>query len=196
MLLECRFQVLVCACVPYVQRVDSRQRPSSHRATCWCPTLPSLSSKGSEVEKHKKVYGSGQRQFNRRKEARRWHKGNHSPPSTSKPMPSQSPSSRHPGRQPPSDLLPLLPVFMAEHNIDDVDYPPDQFWSAVPALCPPNLLPTPCLLTRVRWGGEGGKKTLTLCKHCSATTKTPACYQHCFSHRSKTQHRTGCFQEI
>lgn len=47
------------------------------------------------------------------------------------------------------------------------------------ALCPPNLLPTPWLLNRV---GRGGKKTLTLCKHCSATTKTPVCYQDCFSH--------------
>lgn len=102
MLLECRFQVLVYACAPHVQKADPRQQPSSHRAACWSPTLPSLSSTGSEVEKkHKKIYESGQRQFNRKKKARRWHKGNHSPPSTSKPMPNQPVSSRQPGRQPP-----------------------------------------------------------------------------------------------
>lgn len=62
---------------------------------------------------------------------------------------------------------------------------------ALPISCPPHASHSSEV-----GGVRGGKKTLTLCKHCSATTKTPAYYQHCFSHRSKTQYHTGCFQEI
>jgi len=31
-----------------------------------------------------------------------------------------------------------------------------------------------------------------LCKLCSATPKALVCYQHCFSHKCKTQLRTSC----
>jgi len=39
------------------------------------------------------------------------------------------------------------------------------------------------------------KKSLALCKHCSATTKTSVCYQHCFSPKAKVQHCTKCYEE-
>jgi len=41
----------------------------------------------------------------------------------------------------------------------------------------------------------GKEKALMLCKHCSATAKTLVCYQHCSSHKSKTQHPTGFCEE-
>lgn len=70
-------------------------------------------------------------------------------------------------------LLLLLPVSIAEHEVMrlyGMDYPLDQFWSAVPEVCPPSLLPTPRQLTAAE---AERKKTLTLWKHCSATGKTP-----------------------
>lgn len=32
-------------------------------------------------------------------------------------------------------------------------------------------------------------------QHCSATTKTSVCYQHCFSPKAKVQHCTKCYEE-
>lgn len=168
---------------PICAEVDPRQQPCSHRAACCSPTLPSLSSKETEEEKkHRKVYGSGQRQLNRRKEAGRWHKGNHSPPSTSKPMPSQSPSSRHPGRQ--SALCPSSSASSlhgwAKHcmmwTIPQTNSGQLSQLCALPISCPPHAY-------SLEWG-EG------------ATTTIPVCYHDCFSHRSKMQHCTGCFHEI
>lgn len=53
-------------------------------------------------------------------------------------------------------------------------------------LCP---LPNSCLLAgmgmRAEWKREAA---LILCKHCWAIAQTLACFQHCFSHKHKTQH--------
>ena len=65
-----------------------------------------------------------------------------------------------------------------------MEYPFGQLGSAVPAASPPSFLCTPSLLA----GGvvRETEKALTLCKHCSAITKTSLCYQHCFRHKCKT----------
>lgn len=48
------------------------------------------------------------------------------------------------------------------------------------------------LMGRAGWGAE---KPLMLGKHCSAVTKTLMCSQHCFDHKSRTQHRPSCYEE-
>lgn len=40
------------------------------------------------------------------------------------------------------------------------------------------------------------EKSLMLCKCCSAIGKTYVCYQHNFSHKSKTQHHTSCCEKL
>ena len=66
-----------------------------------------------------------------------------------------------------------------------MEYPFGQFGSAVLAMSLPNLLSTTSILTV----GSGGRdKALMLYKHCSAIAKTFLYYQHCFSHKCKTQH--------
>lgn len=52
-----------------------------------------------------------------------------------------------------------------------------QFGSALLLLSPPS--------------SEGAKKSLTPCKHCSATTKTSVCYQHYPHPTPTTQHHTS-----
>jgi len=46
-------------------------------------------------------------------------------------------------------------------------------------------------------GGEKWEieKALRLWKHCSETAKTLICYQHCFNHKTKIQHLSGCYEE-
>jgi len=57
----------------------------------------------------------------------------------------------------------------------------NDLWSigvSCPICVPSSLLVHSSLLTgRVGWKAE---KALALCKHCSATTQTLVCYQHCF----------------
>lgn len=61
-----------------------------------------------------------------------------------------------------------------------MEYPFVRLGSADPAVSPPNLLPTPNLLTAgTEWET---KKVLMLCKRCSAIAKTRVCYQHWFGH--------------
>lgn len=60
-------------------------------------------------------------------------------------------------------------------------------WDQLSWLC---TFPISCL--GVEWEAETSSAQ---CKHCSALTRTPVCYQHCFSHQSKTRHHTGCWEE-
>lgn len=105
-------------------------------------------------------------------------KGNHSQPPMGGPMPSQFPSKRWVTFQ-----NALFSLFIAVHDV---------IWQGIPlwlvrssaSLCPlPAYCTLPSLFTR---GAEREtEKALTLCKHCSATPKIWACYQHCFSHKPK-----------
>lgn len=76
------------------------------------------------------------------------------------------------------------------------EYPIVQTGSAVPALSPPSLLFTLCLLS----GVQGGKLSkpwcyANMCKHCS-TQQQFTCYsKHCFSHKFETQHHTGRYED-
>lgn len=45
------------------------------------------------------------------------------------------------------------------------------------------------------WGRDTARRALTLCKRYSAAAKTLPCCQCCSSHKSKTQHHAGCFEE-
>jgi len=58
---------------------------------------------------------------------------------------------------------------------------------------PSNLLLTPSLL--IAGEGCGREKAFTLWKYCSATLKTSVLYQHCFSHKCKSQHHIGYYEE-
>lgn len=64
-------------------------------------------------------------------------------------------------------------------------------WSAVLAVCPPNLCIPQLACLWVLWEEE---KDLSLCKQNSATAKTPFCCQHSFG-QSKTQPRTGYYKK-
>ena len=57
-------------------------------------------------------------------------------------------------------------------------------WGQLPQLCP---LPASVHPPTHSWVGGGweAEKALAPCKHCSAITKTPLCYQHCFQHKSR-----------
>ena len=64
-------------------------------------------------------------------------------------------------------------------------------------LCPnPVSCPSPAYSLwgkeRTEWEKE---KAWVLCEHCSGTAKTLVSYQHCFSHKSKVQPHTGCYEE-
>jgi len=59
----------------------------------------------------------------------------------------------------------------------------------LPASCPSLAYP-------LGWQSEKQRRTLRLCKHCSATAKMLVCYHRCFSHRSKTRHYGGWYKEI
>ena len=72
-----------------------------------------------------------------------------------------------------------------------VEYPFGHFGSAVLALSPPNLLPTPSLLGF--GGGVVGETASMLWEHCSAVAKTLVCYQHPSSYNYKAQHYEGCY---
>ena len=82
---------------------------------------------------------------------------------------------------PPSFFFP--PLYMLSMTSYGMEYPSGQLGSAVPAVSPPNSLCTPSVLA----GGavSEAEETLTLCKHCSAITKTSMYYQHCLQHKSK-----------
>lgn len=113
----------------------------------------------------------------RERKQNEWCKGNRSPSPTSRPMPRQSPSNGHLRRQQPPWLLHLHQFLFLSTTLCSVEeYPFCQFGSAVLALSPTHLLPTPSLLTRrsvcvcvcAEWDTE---KALTLCKHCSVIAK-------------------------
>ena len=72
-----------------------------------------------------------------------------------------------------------------------MEHPSGQFGSAVPALFIPSLLHTPSLLA-----GEQGKKESPVAEQClHSVSQTPVYYQYCFSHKHKTQHHVGCYEE-
>jgi len=67
----------------------------------------------------------------------------------------------------------LSPQFLLlSMTLYGMEYPFGRFGSAIQIVSPPNFLPTPSLLA-----GKEKEKALTLCKHSSATAKTPGCYQ-------------------
>jgi len=72
-----------------------------------------------------------------------------------------------------------------------MEYPFGQFGSAVLAMFPPKILPTPSLLAFV--GGNIGETSLMLCKYCSAVAKTLVYYQRLSSYKYKAQHYEGCY---
>jgi len=68
-----------------------------------------------------------------------------------------------------------------------MEYPFGHRGSAVLAVHPHQLLTPPASSLRE----QSGEKALTLRQPCSAAGKTLKCYQHWFSHKSKTQHPTS-----
>jgi len=70
-------------------------------------------------------------------------------------------------------------AFIAEH---DPVWCGISLWS-VGVSCPKFLCNPSLLAGRAVWEAE---KALTLCKYCSAVTKTSQCYQHHFHHKSET----------
>lgn len=44
-------------------------------------------------------------------------------------------------------------------------------------------------------GVEKKRKSQCCASTCSAIAKMPASYKHCFSHKSRTRHHTGCYEE-
>lgn len=74
----------------------------------------------------------------------------------------------------------------------------DAMWNRIPLpsvgvsqLCP---LPVPMHLLAAGVVGEA-ERALTLCKHCSAVTKTLVRHQHCWGRKSKTWHHTSHYEE-
>lgn len=54
--------------------------------------------------------------------------------------------------------------------------------------------PTHWFVGRGKEKEGGGRKELTICKHCSATAKTLVWYQYHFSHKCKAKHQTECYE--
>jgi len=99
---------------------------------------------------------------------------------------------RHHSKSLPFLLLSPPLLYMLSMTPYGMEYPFGQLGSAVLAVSPPSFLCTSSLLTgRVVQEAE---KPLTLCKHCSAITKTSLYYQHCFQHKSKTQTHTSYYE--
>lgn len=93
------------------------------------------------------------------------------PPPTSRPMPRHSPSNGYLGKTRHTVLLLSMTLYGMEYFFAPLR-------SAVRG--------------GVAWETE---KALVLCKHSSAVINTPVCYQHCFGHKSKTQHPTDCYEK-
>lgn len=77
---------------------------------------------------------------------------------------------------PPSSPLALSLAVMSYV----IEYSFSSSRSAILAVSPPSFLCTPSLFS-----GSRAEKSLTLCKHHSATTNTSVCYQHYLHHKSK-----------
>lgn len=102
--------------------------------------------------------------------------------------------------QPPPPLSALTTaVFIADH-CSVVWSPPLASSGHLSCLCPlPVCCPhQACLLVgeagvmETEWDGGNA---LALCKHCSAAGKAWVLYQHCFSHKSKTECQVGCYEQ-
>lgn len=100
----------------------------------------------------------------------KWCKSNHSPPPTSRLVPSQSQNNGYFGKTKPT-------AFIVEH---DVFWNELSFWSAILFMF---LLPC-CPSAACLWR-DGAQWEIS--KHCSMTAETPVCYQCCYSHRYKTK---------
>lgn len=100
----------------------------------------------------------------------KWCKGSHSPPPTSRPVPSQTPSNGYFGKTPP-------PNFIAERDVTCYGVSLGHLGSAILAVPPHNLLLTPpaCLLE------ARGRMMLALdaAQALSAIAKILVCFQHC-----------------
>jgi len=95
----------------------------------------------------------------------------------------------------PHSKCPLLlsPAFIAKHDVIRSGIPLWSVGSVVLVVSSPNFLCTPSLLTGgAEWETE---TTMTLCKHCSAVTKTFLRYQRCFRHKSKVWHTVSTYEE-
>lgn len=83
------------------------------------------------------------------------------------------------------------PGFIAEH-IMLYTIPPLSIWaSCCSSVLSQFLVDSSLLAGNADWETE---KTLMLCKPCSAAAKTLMCYQHCSTHKTKTQHHVGSFK--
>lgn len=119
----------------------------------------------------------------KRKKIHEWHKDNHSPPPRCRSVCSQSPSHGCFEKTPPG--------FIAEH-IMLYTIPPLSIWaSCCSSVLSQFLVDSSLLAGNGDWETE---KTLMLCKPCSAAAKTLMCYQHCSTHKTKTQHHVGSFK--
>lgn len=76
------------------------------------------------------------------------------------------------------------PVLPPNMKLRGTEYHSGQSGSAVLAVSPTRLLPSPSLLDLEAEGET--EMTLMLCEYCSATAKTPVCYRHRFGHQAKT----------
>ena len=96
---------------------------------------------------------------------------------------------------PPSPPPPLLLASTAEQTSYGMEHPFGQLGSAVLAMSPHKLLPTPSLLAFGVGGvgGQFGEMALMLWEHCPGVAKTLVCYQHLSSY--KAEHYEGCYGE-
>ena len=169
-----------------------RQQLSTHPAT---RPLPSQRDRGEHRKsKSKKTHRSRQRQFQewkKRKNPKRCN-SNHSPPRTSRTMPSQSLSNGYAGTSTTAFLMLCMTLYGMGY--------PRSAWDSFPGCEPfqPLALPQPTC----RWQWDGGavgrvrnRESLDAVQYCSASAKPLVCYQHCFSHKSKTQLHTGCHEK-
>lgn len=183
-------QLLWCNCSRACGQVDLSQQPGTHAAT----HSPQAGQRRKlEEQKWRNLKGRDKESLTGKGKGGRGdkqHKGTRSPPPTSRPVLSQSLSNSHLGSQPP--LLPPS-VFIGDMRLHCTEYPLLPTWVTSPGWSPPSLSPalTP-LVGGAEW--ETGEAPM-LRKHCSAIAKALGSYQHCFSHRSKTQHHTSCCAE-
>lgn len=127
------------------------------------------------------------------------HKHNHSPTPQTDQCPKvlwmMTPMEVKRQNPPPPSTIPVLPLSRTMHNLDysicAVGLSTSGVNSQSAVLLQPSCWTGQCYGDRTKLWGEWEKEdALVLCKHCSATGKILACYQHWFS--PSKQHQTGC----
>lgn len=179
--------------------VHSGFTPSSCEALTE-PTSPQWDGREYRESKSNKTHESWQRQLNKwRKEQKKtrtttknkWCKGGHSPPPKSRPMPSQSLSSVHLGRQnfpSPSFLTPVLLLGMTLYGMD---YPFVQVGSSVPAVPPPSLSPS---LSQFSGGTQSRKQRPECCASAVQQQLKQRCVINTSVATNQTQQHAGCYK--